>query len=61
MSVTIVQPVPDVATDERWRHWRLAYAESSRKTVRVVGTAFVAVVIGVVVIVVFELLSQRCR
>ena len=56
MSVTLVQPAPDAAAEERWRLWRLAYVEGSRKAARQTGIAFASIVIALAVIALFQLL-----
>ena len=52
MSVTLDVPTPRADEDERWRHWSMAYAESSRKTTKQMGVVLALVGIALVVSVV---------
>ena len=52
MSVTLDVPTPRAGEDERWRHWSMAYAESSRKATRQMGVVLALVGIALVVSVV---------
>lgn len=51
MSVTLDVSTPR-GEDERWRHWSMAYAESSRKTTKQMGVVLALVGIALVVSVV---------
>ena len=52
MSVTLDVPTPRAGEDERWRHWSMAYAESSRKATRQMRVVLALLGIALVVRVV---------
>ena len=58
MSIQAVAPTADVDA-ERWRHWQLAYAQSSRKTAARARIVFAAILIGLAASLGLQLLSSQ--
>jgi hypothetical protein len=57
MSITMIAPTEDVVQAERWRRWRLAYAESDHKAATRVRIVFTVVLIALALAFGVQLLS----